>query len=54
MATGLTIVSIAALGLCVDVQTVARAGGRVTAAVLRSLLVLGSLGLAFIHALDIH
>ena len=48
-ATGLTILSMAALGLGVDVRAVARAGGRVTAAVALSLLVLGvaSLGLIF-------
>ncbi len=53
MATLLTVVSMAALGLGVDVRTVAHAGGRVTAAVLLSLLALGGLSLALIDALHI-
>jgi uncharacterized membrane protein YadS len=48
----LTVVSMAALGLGVDVRSVAGAGGRVTAAVV-SLLVLGGISLGFIHALHI-
>jgi len=52
-ATMLTVVSMAALGLGVDVRTVASAGGRVTATVILSLLVLGAISLAFIHLLRI-
>jgi uncharacterized integral membrane protein (TIGR00698 family) len=43
VATLLTVLSMAALGLGVDVRTVARAGPRVTAAVTLSLLVLGAI-----------
>lgn len=53
IATLLTVVSMAALGLGVDIRTVAHAGGRVTAAVVLSLLVLGGISLALIHALAI-
>ncbi len=53
VATWLTIVSMAALGLGVDVRTVANAGGRVTAAVVLSLLVLGSISVALIWALHL-
>jgi len=49
----LTIVSMAALGLGVDVRTVATAGPRVTAAVTLSLLLLGGIGLALIWGLGI-
>lgn len=52
-ATLLTVVSMAALGLGVDVRTVARAGGRVTAAVILSLLTLGAISLGLIHLLAI-
>ena len=52
-ATYLTIVSMAALGLGVDVRSVARAGLRVTAAVTLSLLVLGAISLALIYALHV-
>lgn len=52
-ATVLTVVSMAALGLGVDVRSVARAGGRVTAAVILSLLALGAISLGFIHLLPI-
>ena len=52
-ATQLTIVSMAALGLGVDVRSVARAGGRVTAAVTLSLLVLGIISLGLIYALHV-
>ncbi|WP_245637028.1 YeiH family protein [Azospirillum thiophilum] len=52
-ATLLTVVSMAALGLGVDVRTVARAGGRVTAAVVLCLLTLGALSLALIHAIGL-
>ncbi|WP_259279127.1 YeiH family protein [Pedomonas mirosovicensis] len=53
IATFLTVVSMAALGLGVDVHTVASAGGRVTAAVVLSLLVLGAISLTLILALHI-
>ena len=49
LATVLTIISMAALGLGVDVRVVARAGGRVTAAVVLSLLALGTISLGLIH-----
>jgi uncharacterized integral membrane protein (TIGR00698 family) len=52
-ATLLTVVSMAALGLGVDLRAVARAGGRVTAAVILSLLALGSISLALLAALRI-
>ncbi|WCT77611.1 YeiH family protein [Novosphingobium humi] len=52
-ATLLTVVSMAALGLGVDVRTVAHAGGRVTAAVVLSLLVLGAISLGLIHLLGL-
>lgn len=52
-ATVLTIVSMAALGLGVDVRVVARAGGRVTAAVTLSLLVLIVVSLGLIRLLGI-
>ncbi len=53
VATWLTIVSMAALGLGVDVRTVANAGGRVTAAVVLSLLVLGTISVLLIRALHL-
>jgi len=53
VATLLTVVSMAALGLGVDVRTVAQAGGRVTAAVVLSLIVLGGISLTLIHLLHI-
>lgn len=49
--TTLTLVSMAALGLCVDVRDVLGAGARVIGAVLLSLLTLAVLSLALIHAL---
>ncbi|MBL6079584.1 putative sulfate exporter family transporter [Belnapia sp. T18] len=49
----LTVVSMAALGLGVDVRMVARAGGRVTAAVSLSLLALGLAALGLIRLLGI-
>ena len=49
----LTVVSMAALGLGVDVRTVAMAGGRVTAAVVLSLVGLGGISLALLEALHI-
>ncbi|WP_423141069.1 YeiH family protein [Parablastomonas sp. CN1-191] len=51
LATMLTVVSMAALGLGVDMRTVARAGGRVTATVVLSLLVLGLIGLGLLAVL---
>lgn len=47
-ATLLTVVSMAALGLGVDIRTVARAGGRVTSAVILSLVGLGAMSFALI------
>ena len=52
-ATQLTIVSMAALGLGVDVRSVARAGLRVTAAVTLSLLVLGAISLGLIYVVGV-
>lgn len=51
IATLLTVVSMSALGLGVDVRTVAKAGGRVTAAVVLSLLGLGGISMALLVAL---
>jgi uncharacterized integral membrane protein (TIGR00698 family) len=51
VATLLTVVSMSALGLGVDVRAVAHAGGRVTAAVVLSLLILGAISLGLIHML---
>ena len=53
MANLLTTVSMAALGLGVDVGVVAKAGVRVTAAVTLSLLVLGAISLALIRILGV-
>lgn len=53
IATLLTVVSMAGLGLGVDIRTVARAGGRVTAAVVLSLLALAAIGLTLLAALHI-
>ena len=50
-ATVLTTISMAALGLGVDVRVVAQAGLRVTAAVTASLLLLGLMSLALIFAI---
>lgn len=52
-ASVLTVVSMAALGLGVDLRSVANAGGRVTAAVVLSLVVLGGISLGLIHMLHI-
>lgn len=52
-ATLLTVVSMAALGLGVDVRTVAKAGGRVTVAVVLSLLGLGAISMALLSVLHI-
>ena len=49
----LTTVSMAALGLGVDVRVVARAGARVTAAVTLSLAVLGAISLGLIRVLGV-
>lgn len=51
--TALTIISMAALGLGVDVRSVASAGGRVTLAVILSLLALGLISLGLIHLLGV-
>jgi uncharacterized integral membrane protein (TIGR00698 family) len=52
-ATLLTVVSMAALGLGVDVRVVARAGGRVTTAVSGSLALLGLLAFGLIRLLGV-
>lgn len=52
-ANWLTVISMAALGLGTDLRAVARAGGRVTAAVTSSLLILGAISLGLIHMLGI-
>ncbi|PZW48077.1 putative integral membrane protein (TIGR00698 family) [Humitalea rosea] len=52
-ASALTVISMAALGLGVDVRTVARAGGRVSAAVSLSLLALGAIALGLIRLLGV-
>lgn len=52
-ATALTVVSMAALGLGVDIRTVAQAGGRVTAAVVLSLAALGAISGALLWALGL-
>ncbi|MCW6507720.1 YeiH family protein [Lichenifustis flavocetrariae] len=49
----LTVVSMAALGLGVDIRVVARAGGRVTGAVVTSLLLLGFISLGLIRMLGL-
>lgn len=53
MATALTVISMAALGLSTDLGSVAKAGGRVTAAVTLSLLVLGAISFGLIRLLGI-
>lgn len=53
-ANGLTILSMAALGLGVDVRKVATAGLRVTAAATVSLLLIGSIGFALISLVGVH
>lgn len=52
-ATILTIISMAALGLGVDVRSVAQAGGRVTLAVVLSLLTLGTISLGLIYGMGL-
>lgn len=49
VSTALTVLSMAALGLGVDVRTVARAGVKVTAAVTLSLVALGGLAFGVLH-----
>ena len=51
LASLLTILSMAALGLQTDLRAAVRAGGRVTATVVLSLLALGVVSLALIHCL---
>ncbi|MBS0247171.1 MAG: YeiH family putative sulfate export transporter [Proteobacteria bacterium] len=53
LATVLTVISMAALGLGVDLRTVASAGGRVTAAVILSLVLLGAISIALIGMLHL-
>ncbi len=53
LATLLTVISMAALGLGVDLRTIAHAGGRVTTAVVLSLLSLGAISLALLWALKL-
>ncbi len=53
VANGLTTVSMAALGLGVDIQVVAKAGLRVTGAVTLSLIVLGLISFGFIHLIGV-
>jgi uncharacterized membrane protein YadS len=53
IASVLTTISMAALGLAVDVRVVAKAGGRVTAAVTLSLVVLGAISLGLIRLLGV-
>jgi uncharacterized integral membrane protein (TIGR00698 family) len=52
-ANGLTVIAMAALGLGTDMRVVAKAGGRVTAAVTLSLAVLGALSLGLIRWLGL-
>lgn len=53
VANSLTTVSMAALGLGVDIQVVAKAGLRVTGAVTLSLIVLGLISFGFIHLIGV-
>ena len=53
VATQLTVISMAALGLGVDIRSVARAGLRVTGAVTLSLVVLGGISLGLIYGLHL-
>ena len=53
MATILTVISMAALGLGVDIRTVTRAGGRVTATVILSLLALALVSFALVRLLGL-
>ena len=54
VANWLTIVAMAALGLSVDVRTVAKAGPKVTAVVTLSLVALGGISLGLIFLLALH
>jgi uncharacterized membrane protein YadS len=47
------VISMAALGLGVDVRTVSKAGGRVTATVILSLLALGVVSFALVRLLEL-
>jgi uncharacterized integral membrane protein (TIGR00698 family) len=53
LANWLTILAMAALGLSTDLRSVAQAGGRVTAAVTLSLIVLGAMSFGLIHLIGI-
>jgi len=53
IATLLTVVSMAALGLGVDVRTVAKAGDRVTGAVVLSLIGLGGISFGLLTLLGV-
>ena len=53
-ASMLTVVSMAALGVGVDVRVIGRVGGRVTAAVTLSLMLLLLLSMGLIHFLKLH
>jgi uncharacterized integral membrane protein (TIGR00698 family) len=53
VANWLTVISMAALGLSTNLRSVAQAGGRVTAAVTLSLIVLGAMSFGLIHLLGI-
>lgn len=53
LATVLTTISMAALGLGVDLRSVARSGGRVVGAAVASLLVLGAISLGLIRLLGV-
>jgi uncharacterized membrane protein YadS len=52
-ATIFTVISMAALGLGVDLRTVSRAGGPVTVTVILSLLALGSVSFGLIRLLGL-
>jgi uncharacterized integral membrane protein (TIGR00698 family) len=52
-ATALTVLSMAALGLAVDMKSLVRVGGRVTASVVGALVILLTLSLTLLHALAI-
>lgn len=53
IANWLTVLSMAALGLCTDLRSVAQVGGRVSVAVTLSLVVLGGISLGLIYVLGI-
>jgi uncharacterized membrane protein YadS len=54
MATWLTIVSMAALGLGVDVRVISKAGPRVITVVTLSLIALGAVALGLVQALGLN